>query len=405
MKISRLFRNFCAVLMLGTLAAACSNDVDVIGDWKEIPVVYGVFSPIPEDGVNYFRIEKAFLDPNTDAFVVAQRPDSLYYGPNDLEVIVYERTATSNYVALDTLERVDANTLGATRDSGIFARTPNYVYAMNNAPTGNTLDHFYKMVIKNLVNGKTFTQYCRGITMGEFNVADNTFSLFRFTLPAASRPIRWSHVDPASNNIIFDKVTFNWSQPTNAAIYDLTVVLRYAEFEVDVNATGEPEIPGTRQYKEVIWKAVRNSVAQGETRLTTPFQGQDENDRFYYFIKTDGGSVAQELNGQNFYQNLAAQLSDVTGTNIRRCAIKIDARIDAGGPELAEYIRARNANENLIGGLFPADPFSNIEEGFGIFSYKFHIYRRNYNIEDETFEYLSSGEITRDLGFKNYGCN
>ena len=128
---------------------------------------------------------------------------------------------------------------------------------------------------------------------------------------------------------------------------------------------------------------------------------------FYSFTKDQGGSVAQELNGENFYNFLASNLSDVvtTGSNIRRCAIKIDARVDAAGPELSEYIRARNANQNLIGGLFPADPFTNIEEGLGLFSYKFFITRRNYNIEAETFEYLNAGEITRNLGFRNYGCN
>jgi hypothetical protein len=406
MKISQILRNSFAALILGTLFSSCSNDVDVIGEWKEIPVVYAVFSPYPDSsGINYFRIEKAFLDPDTDALLIAQRPDSIYYGPNDLEVTIYERTVFTNYTVLDTLERVDFSTLGITRDSGIFARTPNYVYMMNNqVRLGSDDDQFYKLVIKNLVNGKVYTQYSRGITMGVFSPSDLTYTNFKFTLPTQSRPIRWSHVDPASNETVFDKVDFNWSQPSNAAIYDLTVILRYAEFQADLNTAGEPEIPGTRVYKEVSWKAIRNFAAPGDMRLTTPFQNSE---KFYYFVKNDGGSVKQELNGENFYNFLASNLSDVvnTGSNIRRCAIKIDARIDAGGPEIAEYIRARNANQNLLGGLFPADPFSNIEEGYGIFSYKFHIYRRNYNIEDETFDYLNSGEITRNLGFKSFGCN
>jgi hypothetical protein len=386
------------------IVSACSNKVDVIGEWKEIPVVYAVFSPTPENGDNYFRIEKAFLDPDTDAFQIAQNPDSIYYAADQLEVIVYERTGTAAYRILDTLERIDANSIGMVRDSGIFAQNPNFVYVMRERPIGGSVDRFYKMVIKNKYSGKVFTQYCKGIAMGDYNATDNTHSLFRFTLPAQSRPIRWSHIDPGTNENVFDKVTFNWSQPANAAIYDLTISLRYYEFQVDLNQTGEPELPGTRVEKTASWKAVRNSQAQGEIRLTNPF---DNEERFYSFIKADGGSVAQELNGENFYNFLASNLTDVvnTGSNIRRCAIKIDARVDAAGPELSEYIRARNANQNLIGGLFPADPFSNIEDGLGLFSYKFFITRRNYNIESETFEYLNEGEITRNLGFRNYGCN
>jgi len=404
MNLIHTLKNTVLATFALSLVVSCSNKVDVIGEWKEIPVVYAVFSPTPENGDNYFRIEKAFLDPDTDAFVVAQNPDSVYYRADELEVIVYERTATSAYRILDTLERVDANTLGMVREEGIFDQSPNYVYVMTERPIGGSVDRFYKMVIKNNYTGKIFTQYCKGIAMGDYNVTDNRYSLFSFTLPAQSRPIRWSHIDPGTNENVFDKVTFNWSQPANAAIYDLTVTLRYYEFQVDVNQTGEPELAGTRVEKQVSWKAVRNSQAQGEIRLTNPFNNEE---RFYSFTKDQGGSVAQELNGENFYNFLASNLSDVVtnGSNIRRCAIKIDARVDAAGPELSEYIRARNANQNLIGGLFPADPFSNIEEGLGLFSYKFFITRRNYNIEDETFEYLNAGEITRNLGFRSYGCN
>jgi hypothetical protein len=404
MKITNFFHKAFSAFAIVCALAACSNEVDVIGNWKEIPVVYAVFSPLPESDDNYFRIEKAFLDPETDAFVVARRPDSLYYGPNDLEVVIYERTPTGPYTVLDTLERIDASTIGIVRDSGIFAQSPNYIYVMRNRPRGSDVDRFYKLVIKNNVSGKVFTQFCRGITMGQYNSTDNTFSLFRFTLPAQSRPIRWSFTNPVTGNNEFSKVTFNWSQPTNAAIYDLTVKLRYAEFQVDVNVAGEPELPGTRVYKELAWKAVKNFQAQGEVRITTPFQNDE---KFYYFLKANGGSVAQELNGENFYKFLAGNLSDVigNGSNVRRCAVQIDARVDAAGPELYEYVRARNANENLIGGLFPADPYSNIQEGFGLFSYKFYIERKGYNIDSETFEYLRNGELTRNLGFRSFGCN
>jgi hypothetical protein len=393
------------------LFSSCDNNLEVIGDWKEIPIVYGVFSPDPDsignEKVNLFRIEKAFLDPNTSAFEIAQRPDSLYYGPNDLRVIIYERKEFDlNYVALDTLERVDALArFGISRDNGIFASTPNWVYMMERLPTGSTDNRYYKMVIENLVNGKTYTNFCRGITMGSYNATDQYFTDFNVILPFRNpaRPLRWAHVDPASNEWIFDKITVNWSQPSNAAMYDVTVILNYEEFQVDVNATGEPEIPGTRVSKKIAWKAIRNFNAQGETRLFAPFTN-NPNDFYYLFTKGNGSSVTQDLNGENFFTFLSTNLSNVSGTNIRRCAGKIDFRIDAAGPELARYISAINANQNLIGGLFPADPFTNIESGFGLFSFKFDVIKKNYTIEQETFNYLNQGDITRNLGFKSSGC-
>jgi hypothetical protein len=398
------------------ILSSCKNDVDVIGEWKEIPVVYAVFSPIQDtfngQPLNYFRIEKAFLDPNTSALQIAQRPDSLYYGVNDLEVVLYEKFVTeTNYRRIDSLICVDAASLGVTRDSGIFASSPNYIYVFDGPVFMNNQDRFYKLVINNKVNGKTYTQYCRGITAGNFSPSDGTFSNFSFTLPTAprvgqdNRPINWANRNPVTtspNPWLLNPVTFNWSQPTNAAIYDLSLIFKYAEFQVDAN---EQEIPGTRVNKEITWKAARNRFGQGETRLTSPFQNEEN---FYYFIKSPGGSVATDLFGENFFTFLASNLSDVRNTNIRRCAPRfdaIDARIDAGGPELAEYIRANNSNQSLIGGLFPADPFTNIQDGFGVFSYKFHIYRRNYDVGDETFEYLYEGDITRNLGFSRSYCN
>ena len=395
--------------------SSCKNDVDVIGEWKEIPVVYAIFSPLQDtfngQPLNYFRIEKAFLDPNTDALQIAQRPDSLYYGINELEVVLYEKYVTGPYRLIDTLQCVDAATLGVTRDPGIFATSPNYVYVFNAPVFANDQDRYYKLVIKNNNSGKTYTQFCRGITIGNFSSSNSSYDNFSFTLPTTprvgqdNRPINWANRNPVStstNPWLLNPVTFNWSQPVNAAIYDLSLIFKYAEFQVDAN---EQEIPGTRVYKDITWKAARNRFPQGETRLTSPFQNDE---KFYYFIKSPGGSVATDLFGENFFTFLASNLSDVRNTNIRRCAPQfdvIDARLDAAGPELAEYIRSNNTNQSLIGGLFPADPFSNIQDGFGVFSYKFYIYRRNYDIGAETYEYLYEGAITRNLGFTRSYCN
>jgi len=185
-------------------------------------------------------------------------------------------------------------------------------------------------------------------------------------------------------------------------MYDVSLIFGYYEFEVDPDQTGEPEIPNTRVYKELVWQPVKNQIAPGTIESFTPFS---DGNSFLRFRNGDG-SVGQELNGENFYSFIAGNLSDVTNTNIRRCAaLTIDLRVDAAGPELAEYIQARNSNQNLIGGLFPADPFSNIQDGFGIFSFKTYSTKKDLPLDDDTFEYLKFGEITNQLGFREFGCN
>jgi hypothetical protein len=157
------------------------------------------------------------------------------------------------------------------------------------------------------------------------------------------------------------------------------MIIKYAEFQVDVNAIGEPEISGTRQVKTLEWKPIQNYLPEG--------------------------SLTQvNINGENFYRFLARSLSPVTGTNIRRCLGNMDVYINAGGSDLAEYIKARNANDGLISGLNPAVPYSNISEGFGVFSATVRTWKRNISFDPDVYNFLNRSELTSNLGFKTIPC-
>lgn len=398
------------IILCSMLQWGCDNEIDVIGEWKEIPIVYGVFTNFPQGTTNYYRIEKAFLDPTTDAFVVAQRPDSLYYGENEIEVILYERVVGPGYpdafVAIDTLVRVDAATLGFQREEGVFAGSPNYIYVSDAVSNSNDYFRYYQLVINNKVTGKTFTQNCMGIKPGNYDYTELSFPNFKVVNPSRSTLIRWVHISPTTGQWIFDDVTFTSFLPYPASIYDLSLIIGYFEFEVDPNQPGEPEIPGTRVYKELTWKPVRNAIGDGEVVKVERFGAY-----FYEFTnpttpQSDYETVRNELRGENFYNYLKNNLSDVSNTNIRRCMkLTYDIRIDCAGPELSEYITARNSNQNLIGGLFPADPFTNIEDGYGVFTNKLHATKLGMNWHADVFEYMRFGEVTQNLGFRSTGCN
>ena len=66
--------------------SSCDNELKLLDEWKDIPVVYGVLSP--NDTAHYIRVEKAFLDPEKSAFEVARIADSLYYPDEQIEVFV-----------------------------------------------------------------------------------------------------------------------------------------------------------------------------------------------------------------------------------------------------------------------------------------------------------------------------
>ncbi len=343
------------VLILGAMSLpSCSNEVDVIGEWKEIPIVYGILRT--QDTATYLRIEKAYLPPSTDARQVAQNPDSLYFGEDDIEVKLFQ-----NGVEFATLERVDGALEGYPRDTGVFAQSPNILYKTRRPLANNAT---YRLEIASNRTGETYIATTETINSNGILI----------TTPTAARPVRWSFFD--ANAHVLNSVKFDWREPDNADIYDLTIDFKYAEFEVD---DFDQEISGTRQYKSLRWKPITSYIPDGV--------------------------VQREVSGEAFYRFIARSLAPTTGTRTRRCATNMDVFLTMGGEDLALYIKARGANSGVVGGLFPVEPYSNISGGYGIFSSTYQVSRLGIAFEPDVYKYLNEGEITNTLGFRPTPCD
>ena len=105
------------------LLSACSNDLNLTSDWKDIPVVYGLLNE--SDANHYIRVEKAFLDPETSAFLLALEPDSIFY--NNVTVFLENVNSGQQF----QLQRVDGNDEGFEKEEGVFASSPNYLYKID----------------------------------------------------------------------------------------------------------------------------------------------------------------------------------------------------------------------------------------------------------------------------------
>ena len=89
---------FVGVLTL-MISYSCSNDFDLIEDFQDIPVVFGLLSQA--DSIHYIRVEKAFVDPNTSALEIAQIADSIYYESIGVSV---EHEASGTVYQLDRVD-------------------------------------------------------------------------------------------------------------------------------------------------------------------------------------------------------------------------------------------------------------------------------------------------------------
>lgn len=103
----------------------CDNDIDLLGDTTEIPIVYGLINL--SDTATYIRVEKSFSDPDISPSDLAQDPSQLYF--DNIQVVLYD---SKNRSMRYPLTRVDGNKEGYERSEGLFAQAPNYLYKILN---------------------------------------------------------------------------------------------------------------------------------------------------------------------------------------------------------------------------------------------------------------------------------
>lgn len=370
----KLYQFLClGALCLALSQSSCSNEVEVIGIWKDIPVVYGVINR--NNPVNYLRVERAYLPPNESALEVAKNPDSLYFDTTDVDVSLWYINITTR----DTFpwpydfRRVTLAEEGITREDGIFANNPAYLYRVD-----GSVGHIHLLKIQNKKTGNTFYARTEGM-----NLDNTTLFTTPFYSLVPSRPIRWREFNPQGEEV-YGSLLVEMTGNGFASIYDYRFRFSYKEYEVD--ATGAI-IPGTEVDTSIIWTAASD------------------------FIPASADQTKRSINGEGFFQFLGRELSDVTGTNIRRCPGYLEVFIDGASAPLRDYINARKANEGFVGGLYPSEPYSNVEGGFGVFATAHRLERpdraadpRLMRMSDLTYQFLSTGEFTKDKGFQAVPC-
>ncbi len=212
-----------SLVFAGFLFTACNNDLVVIDNWKDIPVVWGFVSK--SDTAHYIRVEKAFLDPNTSAYVIAQVPDSLYYT---------NATVTIRRIASDeifTLTRVDGNLEGYPRKPGDFADAPNYLYKIKS----NEID---------LVPGEKY----------EFSLVRNgiqtpvTAETIILPAPVIRNPSLGTSLLFRTNS----NFNFDWNDVPEAGLFDIRMRFHYSEKSPE---TGNIYIP-----QSIEWSVVQGEV-------------------------------------------------------------------------------------------------------------------------------------------------
>jgi hypothetical protein len=334
------------------LLPSCETDFDVTGDWKEIPVVYGILDK--NDATHYIRVNKAFLG-DEDAFTMAAENDSINF--SNLTVKLFELTESGTVTDSFTLD-----TTYVTLETGIFGDNGNPQQKL--WKTTETLDQtkIYRVKVLNNFTGNSVT--------AEAPIVKS----FSVTQPSASPQSKISFI---GNNDAYSAYSIKFAPAGNGKVYEVTIVFYYREVNISTNDT---------ILKSVSWKQGQY-VADGSESL---IQINLEGENFFSYV----GSVVGPIPA-NYKRLIGKGVVDTEPDG--NADDHIDIFINVGGEELYNYIEI---NKPAASGVLLDKPvYTNVENGLGIFSSRTSNSVLNKSLSVKSITELKAGQYTSSLGF------
>ncbi len=340
-------RLFIGLLLFASLFS-CDNDINIAADFQNIPVVFALVDA--GEDINYFRIERAFIDENTSPEILAQNPDSVFYSPEIQARVTNMRT---DQTAI--LQRVNLEDEGIVREDGPFLTSPNIAYRLNTADLDLEVNEMLRFQLIG-PNEQVLTEATTQV-VGEHEIGSQ---------PADPLRIRYG-----------SELAFTLRSDEQAAVfYDLRLIINYTEENINN--------PGSIENKTLVWLVEselprRTSSSGGGTTLQTQTTFRIED-------------------GRQFYEFLAANID--ADPNISRSFLGVDLQYDAGAVDLFNFINIGQANTGITSGqIIPS--FTNLSnDAVGLFSSRITTRStESYGLNTEARDSLRDGVLTGPLNF------
>ena len=307
------------------LFTACETDFDVNAQWEETTVVYGLLDASDENPLQKIKISKAFLG-EMDAYEMAQYSDSINYGVDELDVMIYK------WGFSEIEDSVSLNAVPTARDGDIFNDTI-VVYEFVNENLFLQKGYEYELVGKNNKSGNMVSSRTEIVSGFDFdNIYRTKNKAFQFGL---------------YNNEDFSSSTITWEDANdNGKIYQLDLIINYTEKRGDV---------------------------------------YDEKFLTYSLPLVDDSESKMKIEGKSFFNFLELNLTK--DDEVVRYFNGIDMLMTVGSEDLETYI---NVNKPITGIVQERPQFTNINNGIGLFSSRFKKIRFDYDLTSSTLDYLKS---------------
>ncbi len=320
---------FCALLLL----ASCDNELDVLEEYSEIPVIYGLVNPAST--THEIRVQKSYLGAG-NALLMAQETDSIYYKASEVRLYL-EQLSFLNGPPVQT----DTFTVsyGTQKNEGLFIDKGHYVFRLENKRLNPAF--IYRIRLVNTASGKNVTGSTRIIE-----------PIYQRTLSSTTR------VNLADD----DPYTIRFNSSKNGKIYGLIMRIRYTE---------------TKKLTQAI----------STKFLDFPLD--------YTTSRTLNGGEDMEflIDGESVFQFLGTKIKKDTSVTRRLQDFKSDFLFTAATDDYYNYLQINNPNNTVN---FIPD-FTNLSEGKGLFTCRLDTVIPGISFNELTYDSLANGVYTRHI--------
>lgn len=337
-------RNIYLVLISCTLfLGACSTDLTVIDDYKDIAIVYGLLNQ--NDTAQYIKINKAFLGAG-NALQMATVYDSVTYKNLRVEL---ERWKNGSKVGASIKLNPD---FSIPKPSGTFSSPLQMLYKTK-SPLFE--DSEYKLVITDTIKGNVV----RGSTAMVQSIA------------SLSKP--FSSTFNFTNKTIPFKI--EWVSVPNGKMYGVTLRFYYIEKNVTTSQID------SSKYVDWVFANQNSQTTLGGQAMSVEFLGND----FFGFLKSQLAPPASNI--QRYVKNVSAHHFDIIFT--------------VGTEDLATYI---SVSQPATGLLQEKPQYTNLDNGYGVFAARYTkvfdgINSNNYMLGSFSLDSLYTGSRSGNLFF------
>lgn len=332
-------------LIAGTyFLQSCSSDFDVIGEYEETTIVYGLLDQ--SEDVHYIKINKSFLGPG-DANAYALVRDSSEY--KNLEAKIEEWNN-----GVKTREWVLRDTTVNQREDGLFYHPEQTVYYFVEPNLNEQAE--YRIAI-DINEGQKFV-----------DASTNLINSFAFNFAPNTNPtstVGFAQLNSTTQVVTYNAYPVKWVTGKKGKRYDLSIRFWYDECTISDTT-----------HKFVDWFVGSHLVLDNE-------------------VLSGGVQIDAVAEGESFYNQIASRVQNNPAV-LRRIVKGLDIMVAAASDDLYTYMIV-NAPSN---GIIQEKPqFTNVNNGIGIFSSRYNQSILNKKLSKSAIDVLCNGDLTGHLNF------